>query len=286
MTEVATENDASPLGGRVNRDLARGVATLKPSSPIGRRKSQTIRQKKSAFSRTTAATPQEVADAAFLDAVAKGSEETVRSMIDEGQDVNVADERGESALYKAVATGDSSLVQLLLKHFALVDHADLDGVRPIGIAIKHGHAELVNILTEAGSDLRLRNPKDGTIFLHEACWGGHTEMVQQMLLTGKFDDLLETTDANGRTPLHVAAFRAPEEVCRALIRAGANASVMDKRLNLPSSLAGRMGRRNSKDYLENCELAATSVLAAVKLMRPVREMREKAAQAAGPAEHE
>jgi hypothetical protein len=74
-------------------------------------------------------------------------------------------------------------------------------------------------------------------------------MVELLLSTGKFADLLETTDHTGRTPLHVAAFRAPEVVCRALVAAGASAAVMDKRLNTPSELAGRMGRRNSKDYL-------------------------------------
>lgn len=99
------------------------------------------------------------------------------------------------------------------------------------------------------------------------CTQGHIEMVELLLSTGKFADLLETTDHTGRTPLHVAAFRAPEVVCRALVAAGASAAVMDKRLNTPSELAGRMGRRNSKDYLLQCEAAMTVAMAATKLKR-------------------
>jgi len=260
----------------INVDADRGIATMKPRSPTKPRSpvkaKVAMRQKQKSLGKTMAPTAQELTDVAFLERVAKGEEELVRTLIEEGgQDVNVADERGESALHKAVATGNIELVRLLLKHGVLVDHAAMDGTRAVGLAVKHGYGDMVGLLNEAGADLRVVNPRDGSILLHEACWAGHVEMVEQLLATGQFGDLLETIDHTGRTPLHVAAFRSPMAVCTALVGAGASASVMDKRLNTPSNLAGRMGRRNSKEYLVKCEAAVTVALAATKLKRGLRK---------------
>ena len=100
-------------------------------------------------------------------------------------------------------------------------------------------------------------------------------MTLLLLQSGQFKDLLEVVDSAGRTPLHIAAFRSPEEVCLQLVEHGAQPLVKDKRANTPSELAGRMGRSSSKKYLLECEGGLTAALAATKLKR---RMQKKAAQ--------
>ena len=189
---VASVKSQSPSFGRSSpkrsptkaaRSPTKGVrAPSKPLSPLKATRVQ-VRQKPSTFSRTTAPTPEEVADADFLDAVAKAQMDKVRSLIfEKQQNVNVADERGETALHKAVPTGDVELLRLLLQHKAVVDHASVDGIRAIGVAVKLGKSEMVKMLSEAGADLGMLNPKDGSLLLHEACWAGHLEMVEELLV--------------------------------------------------------------------------------------------------------
>ena len=60
---------------------------------------------------------------------------------------------------------------------------------------------------------------------------------------------LETRDNDQRTPLLVASFRSSAEVCQLLQSVGADVSVEDKRANKPAELAGRVGRRKSKELL-------------------------------------
>ena len=103
-------------------------------------------------------------------------------------------------------------------------------------------------------------------------------MTLLLLKTGQFADLLETVDKQGRTPLHIASFRCPEEVCLQLVEAGAKAAVRDVRGNTPSSLAGRMGRSNSKEYLLTCEAGLTAALAATKLKRGLKKRKEQRLQ--------
>ena len=59
-------------------------------------------------------------------------------------------------------------------------------------------------------------------------------MTLLLLQSGQFKDLLEVVDSAGRTPLHIAAFRSPEEVCLQLVEHGAQPLVKDKRANTPS----------------------------------------------------
>eukprot|EP00966_Prymnesium_polylepis_P096090 2226560-Prymnesium_polylepis.1 len=112
MAMLTTVDVSAPLSSRhtnellsISHDADRGVATLKPSSPIMKRSPTKVaraqvRQKARTVS-TTKPSAEETADTDFLDHVAKGQMDVVRSLIESGQDVNVADERGESALHKA-----------------------------------------------------------------------------------------------------------------------------------------------------------------------------------------
>jgi hypothetical protein len=111
-----------------------------------------------------------------------------------------------------------------------------------------------------GVDLGRRSEPDGMTLLHKSCWSGHLEMTKLLLDTGRFAQLLEAKDKAGRTPLHLASFRAPEQVCRMLIAAGANpiakaagANPMnqDARGSMPSKATGGLRADSAKLVGEN-----------------------------------
>ena len=112
-----------------------------------------------------------------------------------------------------------------------------DGLRhtPIALAIQLGHLGIAKKLIAHGVDLGRRSEPEGMTLLHKSCWAGHLEMTQLLLDTGRFAQLLETKDKAGRTPLHLASFRAPEQVCRMLIAAGANPMTKEARGSMPSN---------------------------------------------------
>jgi uncharacterized protein len=58
--------------------------------------------------------------------------------------------------------------------------------------------------------------------LHAAAWRGDVAAIERAAKTG-----LETRDANGRTPLHVATFAKQRGAVRALLAAGANSAAFD-----------------------------------------------------------
>ena len=76
---------------------------------------------------------------------------------------------------------------------------------------------------------------------------------------------LETRDKDQRTPLLVASFRSSAEVCQLLQSVGADISVEDKRANKPAELAGRVGRRKSKELFDSWETTLAGTVAATKL---------------------
>ena len=106
--------------------------------------------------------------------------------------------------------------------YGRANEADESGIRPVGLALRMGHKELFAALKDYGVDLTARSPKDRSTLLHQTCWAGHVEMTALLLRSGAFNsDQINAQDAQGRTALHVAAFRAPEAVCSLLVDAGA-----------------------------------------------------------------
>lgn len=208
-----------------------------------------VRQKKKQVGSSVPLTDEEIADGEFLEAVDRGEHETAIGMLKKGQQINVADERGETPVHKATRRGDKEFVMTLLKLGAVVDYADVDGVTPIMIAVHYGRDDLVAIFMQKGVNL-LAKTNEGMTLLHAAVYSGHEATVATLLRVEEAGELLEQKDTNGRTPLQVASFRSSKTVCEMLVEAGANYATKDKRGNTCATLAERSGRRNSKDFFD------------------------------------
>jgi len=220
---------------------------------------QAVRQPKKQQGSSVPLTDVEIADEAFLELVGRGENEKAIAMLKKGQQINVADESGDTAVHKAARRGDKAFVLQLLKFGAVGDHADNDGVTPVMIAVSYGLTELVEELVSKGASL-LAVTKDGATLLHTAVYSGHEETVRALLQIENIPQLLEIKDSQGRTPLQVASFRSSKDVCALLVSAGADFSSTDKRGNDCATLAQRVGRRNSKAFFDKLAIEQATKL--------------------------
>jgi len=210
---------------------------------------QPVRQKKKQVGSSVPLTDVEIADVEFLELVDRGDHDEAINRLKKGQQINVADERGETPVHKATRRGDNEFVAQLLKLGAVADYADVDGVTPIMIAVQYGRDDLVDAFMEKGVDLKAKT-REGMSLLHMAVYSGHEDTVRSLLQNPQVGELLEEKDSNGRTPLQVASFRSSKDICEMLVSAGADFAARDKRGNTCATLADRSGRRKSKDFFD------------------------------------
>jgi ankyrin repeat protein len=254
------QTDVPPPGAVPPRAHPPPPSVLRPVAPS----SPSVRQRPRGSHLGASSQPLtefERADTHLLDLCDKGELAQTSALLTSGQSVNVADEGGETPVHKAVRRGDEALLALLLAQPNVLPD-EPDGLRhtPIALAIQLGHLGIAKKLIAHGVDLGRRSEPDGMTLLHKSCWSGHLEMTKLLLDTGRFAQLLEAKDKAGRTPLHLASFRAPEQVCRMLIAAGANpiakaagANPMsqDARGCMPSKATGGLRADSAKLVGEN-----------------------------------
>jgi len=254
------QTDVPPPGAVPPRAHPPPPSVLRPVAPS----SPSVRQRPRGSHLGASSQPLtefERADTHLLDLCDKGELVQTSALLTSGQSVNVADEGGETPVHKAVRRGDEALLALLLAQPNVLPD-EPDGLRhtPIALAIQLGHLGIAKKLIAHGVDLGRRSEPDGMTLLHKSCWSGHLEMTKLLLDTGRFAQLLETKDKAGRTPLHLASFRAPEQVCRMLIAAGANPiakaaganpMTQDARGSMPSKATGGLRADSAKLVGEN-----------------------------------
>ena len=254
------QTDVPPPGAVPPRAHPPPPSVLRPVAPS----SPSVRQRPRGSHLGASSQPLtefERADTHLLDLCDKGELAQTSALLTSGQSVNVADEGGETPVHKAVRRGDEALLALLLAQPNVLPD-EPDGLRhtPIALAIQLGHLGIAEKLIAHGVDLGRRSEPDGMTLLHKSCWTGHLEMTKLLLDTGRFAQLLETKDKAGRTPLHLASFRAPEQVCRMLIAAGANPiakaaganpMTQDARGSMPSKATGGLRADSAKLVGEN-----------------------------------
>ena len=162
---------------------------------------------------------------AFLADIEANNVSNIKKALDEGQNPNVGTESGESSVHLAMRAPTTDILKALIAKDAHLEFQDDYDKRPIEIGIEGGanQVEHIKVLLKQkvikdgvevlAVDLRKRNAKKGTNLLHTAAWVGNLEATKVLLETGEFDDILEDTNIQGQTALHLAAFRAPTELC-------------------------------------------------------------------------
>ncbi len=90
-------------------------------------------------------------DAELADAAEKTEFDTVRTLLENGADVNAKQVDGMTALHWAVYHDVLNAAKLLVKAGANVKATNRYGVAPLSLACENGNAELVELLLSAGS---------------------------------------------------------------------------------------------------------------------------------------
>ena len=120
--------------------------------------------------------------------------------LDDGAEVDRANEKGRTPLWIACLKGHVEVARLLLEKGAEVDRVSKKGVTPLLIACQQGHVDTARLLLDKGAKVD-RAEKEGATPLYIACRKGHVEAVRLLLDNGAEVDRAKE---NGETPLCVA----------------------------------------------------------------------------------
>jgi len=199
-----------------------------------------------------------VADAAMRDDVA-----AVRTLLQQGADVNVAQGDGMTALHWAAERGDRELAAMLLASGANPGAETRIGRHtPLHVAARAGHPAVVRLLVDAHASISATTTT-GAAPLHFAAASGSSEAVSILLDRGA--DVNAREPQWGQTPLMFAAASGRTEVVKVLLSRGADAGATGKVVdisarNLEDSADSRA--RNARVAAIQKELAAARATAA------------------------
>ena len=186
------------------------------------------------------AVPEEVPEAALIDAIMNGDMETVVAMVRQGIDVNVAKPDGTTGLHWAAHLDDAEATALLLGAGADAEVKNRYGATPLVLASQRGSGATVAALLEAGADAN--TVFGGEHVLMTSARSGSAEAVRALLANGADANYREPS--RGQTALMWAAAAGRAPVVRELLKAGADPSA--RSTGLPSRPAGG-GRILRKD---------------------------------------
>jgi ankyrin repeat protein len=168
--------------------------------------------------------------AAVADAAMQGDPTAVRTLLQQGRDVNAAQGDGMTALHWAAMKNDAELARMLVYAGANVKATTRLGANTaLIIAARNGNAGVIDVLLQAGADAKTPTTT-GTTPLMLAAASGSVEGVKALLAAGAEVDVRE--QSMQQTALMFAAAYTRVEVMKALIAAGADVKATTKVANL------------------------------------------------------
>jgi uncharacterized protein len=181
-------------------------------------------------------------DLRLAEASMRGDRAAVRSLLQQGTDVNVVNAMlpdGTTALHWAVRADDVETTEMLIRARANVAAADRYGVTPLLLASLNANADIVEKLIRAGADPNSANP-DGETALMTAARTGSVAAVKILLDHGATVDAKE--GVRGQTALMWTVVESHPEVVRLLHQRGANINATSSVFVPPPIRADRPGQ--------------------------------------------
>lgn len=206
-----------------------------------------------------------------------GRNSVIKELVQRGLNVNAIDRKGNTALHMAANFGHTTCVQTLLGLGANLNVTNLMGETPLVLSVDFRGFHTTLALLESGADETI-TPANGNTYLHLAVTQRNTKLIlaliqpckpmvtptsknltnliemrksnlatQSMIrATVKKQDIkvaINRTNADGQTPLHIAANFHPNLIVP-LLEAGGDFNKQDNRLQTPIMIA-----RNARNKL-------------------------------------
>ena len=167
-------------------------------------------------------------------AARQGLLDVTLALIASGQDPNMRDRQGRTALWYAAAQGQVAVAKALLSKGADPVVADNDGNTALHKAALSSDTGVMQLLLQRESDQKQINAinHDGSSPLHLAASGGRNAQLKLLLAAGADKD---QRDRNGNTPLMLAVLAHDPAGAKVLLDAGA--SVKKRNGNKQNALA-------------------------------------------------
>lgn len=156
--------------------------------------------------------------------------EIIRSLIENGADVNAKTKREWTPLMFAASSGNAAIAKLLISHKAELEEAETHGMTALHLAAVGMHPEICRLLAESGADINAKSYNgDTALYLGvEAARDKVTDDTRRLI-----DTLLQAgadpkaANFNEWTPLMISARNGNMELSRRLIQAGSEVNARD-----------------------------------------------------------
>jgi len=124
----------------------------------------------------------------FLEAASKNDVEKIRSLIEQGMDVNTTDKNGKTALMCVAENNAVEAAELLIEYGADVNTKDNEGWTPLMYASRKNTKEVRLLLIKHGADINAVTKEEQTAL--DIYANGITKKTEEDLLQEKIDNLL------------------------------------------------------------------------------------------------
>lgn len=193
------------------------------------------------------------------------------------QDLDEADDDGDTLLHTAVQSSGADFLQALLSAKPSVSKTNKNGETPAHVAVRQGRLKMVELFLGPGTT---KVPEGELALVPLAAGSGSVEVLQWLLKNGYKDvetangkvsglfaaakagnynafqllaagraDALKAVDAEGATIVHYAATGGSEKILNALLKAGIPLAVADTAKNTPLHLAVKAGKEGAVAWL-------------------------------------
>jgi|ERR1043165_9897163 len=162
-----------------------------------------------------------------------GKTEEIKSLLEQGADVEEADNEGFRPLHWVSIYGKIEVAKILLKQGANIKATDSEGCTSLHLASLNDQIEVAKLLLKQGADIKATDNEKCTS-LHLASLNGQIKVAELLLKQGA--DIKATTD-EGYTPLHLACMHDQTKVAELLLKKGADVEATDNKGFTPLHLA-------------------------------------------------
>ena len=183
-------------------------------------------------------------------------------LLDRGADANIASADGNSPLHTAVSKGFFDITKLLVEKGSYVNLQNKEGRTPLFLSVKNKHEQLIKLLIENEADVRIGYKENSTERFYlvrgknrgRAAWhyiaGEQVNEPEIIDLLVKSGANVNAQDAEGFTPLHMAAIHGNLKIVKKLVDLEADVNIVTTDGKNAAELAHLNEELEIEEYLE------------------------------------